>query len=219
MTKEGSMVDRLRVLVYSSSAAAMAGMEATLDVHGNGAREFVVVAHTRGYRELSRHAALLDANVVVLHGLGRDDLIRWGDRAQPAVVLAVEDDCSGADIAHAVRAGIISIVSVDTDLPGLRPACGEAFVASPYLSPSLVRPLMEYLSGRDARAQTRLRLTAREVQVLRHLAAGRSQSEISELMRISNRTVKHHLGNVYHKLGARSQAEAVVLAYREGLAN
>jgi DNA-binding NarL/FixJ family response regulator len=109
-------------------------------------------------------------------------------------------------------------VSIDTDLPALRLACAEAMAGRPYLSPSLLAALLAHLSGTDgAEPAEPLGLTAREAQVLRHLAGGRSQSDISAVMRISNRTVKHHLGNVYRKLGVHSQTEAIVRAYQHRL--
>jgi DNA-binding NarL/FixJ family response regulator len=133
-------------------------------------------------------------------------------------VLAVGDSACGADILHAVRVGITSIVSVDTDLSALPQACRGAVAGIPYLSPALLRTLLRYMSGNespDTRASSRL--TARETQILRHLTVGSSQSDISVQLRISSRTVKYHLGNLYQKLGVHSQAEAIVCAYRDGL--
>jgi DNA-binding NarL/FixJ family response regulator len=61
------------------------------------------------------------------------------------------------------------------------------------------------------------RLTARETEVLRHLAAGLGPAEIASRLFISRRTVGTHLENIMRKLGVRSRAQAVALAYREEL--
>jgi DNA-binding NarL/FixJ family response regulator len=50
--------------------------------------------------------------------------------------------------------------------------------------------------------------------VLRHLAAGRTDREISEQLGISPRTVETHVGSILHKLGVRNRAEAA-RRYRE----
>ena len=55
-------------------------------------------------------------------------------------------------------------------------------------------------------------LTARELEILRLIAAGRSNPEIAELLYLSLNTVKWHVKNLYGKLGASSRVEAAALA-------
>jgi DNA-binding NarL/FixJ family response regulator len=61
------------------------------------------------------------------------------------------------------------------------------------------------------------RLTPRETEVLRSLAQGLDPTEIAARLFISPRTVGTHLENITRKLGVRSRAQAVALAYREEL--
>jgi DNA-binding CsgD family transcriptional regulator len=60
-------------------------------------------------------------------------------------------------------------------------------------------------------------LTARELDVLRQLASGRSNREIAERLTISERTVEHHIANIYGKIEARGRVDATSFAYRHGL--
>ncbi len=60
-------------------------------------------------------------------------------------------------------------------------------------------------------------LTAREQDVLRLLAQGRSNRQIGEELFISGKTASVHVSNILAKLGAASRGEAVAVAYREGL--
>ena len=60
-------------------------------------------------------------------------------------------------------------------------------------------------------------LTPRELEVVRQLAAGRTNREIGEQLYISQKTASVHVSNILAKLGARSRAEAVSLAHRAGL--
>ncbi|GAA4308826.1 helix-turn-helix transcriptional regulator [Streptomyces venetus] len=60
-------------------------------------------------------------------------------------------------------------------------------------------------------------LTAREQEVLRLLALGRSNRRIGEELFISGKTASVHVSNILAKLGASSRGEAVAVAYREGL--
>ena len=60
-------------------------------------------------------------------------------------------------------------------------------------------------------------LSAREVEVLRLVAAGRTNKEIAEELTLSVRTVARHITNIYTKIGARNRAEATAYAGRQGL--
>ncbi|SDH52857.1 response regulator transcription factor [Nonomuraea jiangxiensis] len=62
-------------------------------------------------------------------------------------------------------------------------------------------------------------LTRREAEVLRLIARGRSNAEISGDLFIGEATVKTHINNLFAKIGARDRAQAVTYAYRHGLAD
>jgi PAS domain S-box-containing protein len=66
----------------------------------------------------------------------------------------------------------------------------------------------------DARAR---RLTAREVEVLGMLAAGRTTPEIAENLHISQLTARSHIQNILEKLEVHSKAEAVAFAFQKNL--
>lgn len=61
-------------------------------------------------------------------------------------------------------------------------------------------------------------LTPREIEVLRLIAGGRTNREMSEDLVLSERTVARHITNIYDKLGLRSKAEATAYAIRHNLA-
>jgi DNA-binding NarL/FixJ family response regulator len=60
-------------------------------------------------------------------------------------------------------------------------------------------------------------LTAREVDVLRLVAAGQSNREVAGALSVSERTVERHLENTYRKVGARNRADATAYAIRHYL--
>src|SRR5690606_37597630 len=60
-------------------------------------------------------------------------------------------------------------------------------------------------------------LTARELEVLRQLAAGKTNRTIADEMVISEKTVARHVSNIFGKLGISSRSAATAYAYEHGL--
>jgi DNA-binding NarL/FixJ family response regulator len=61
------------------------------------------------------------------------------------------------------------------------------------------------------------RLTERELEVLRQMATGASNTEIARRLMVSEATVKSHVGHVFAKLDVRDRAGAIVFAYQHGI--
>jgi DNA-binding NarL/FixJ family response regulator len=96
-------------------------------------------------------------------------------------------------------------------------AAGDALLA-----PSITRRLVEQFVQRPPPGQATpaalAELTARELEVLRLIARGRSNGEIARELVVSEATVKTHVHKIFSKLAVRDRVQAVVLAYETGLA-
>ena len=77
------------------------------------------------------------------------------------------------------------------------------------IPPAVAAQLAEHLSDES--------LTAREIEVLRHIAEGNRNKDIAERLFISEETVKVHVKHVMDKLGASDRTEAVAIAIRRGI--
>jgi DNA-binding NarL/FixJ family response regulator len=85
------------------------------------------------------------------------------------------------------------------------------------LFPTAIRRLAAAYGQGGAADRTPLaRLTGRELDVLRLMAAGRSNAEIAAELVVGLETVKTHVGNVLAKLGVRDRTQAVIVAYETG---
>jgi DNA-binding NarL/FixJ family response regulator len=95
-------------------------------------------------------------------------------------------------------------------------AAGESLLA-----PDITRRLIEEHVRRPRTTggvpEAVVSLTDREVEVLRHVARGATNTEIAQTLVISEATVKSHVGRILGKLGLRDRVQAVVLAYECGL--
>jgi DNA-binding NarL/FixJ family response regulator len=94
-------------------------------------------------------------------------------------------------------------------------AAGDAL-----LTPNVTGRLIdEFVRTRPRFRADRLReLTARELDVLRLMAIGRSNGEIAAELYVGTETVKTHVSRILAKLGARDRTQAVIAAYEAGLA-
>ena len=122
-------------------------------------------------------------------------------------------------MAGAIRAGAICYLHKDTNGTELRRAIKAAAAGQVQLSPAARRWLLEEMHGGPAADEpgTVPSLTERERDVLRLLAQGLSNPEISRELGLGENTVKTHVRNVLAKLGVHSRMQAVLQAQRLGL--
>lgn len=129
----------------------------------------------------------------------------------PAVkVIALTASIDEARMMGALRAGAAGYVRKDAEPEVLLAAVRAVARGRTYLDPTVSRQLLEAKVSRDD-------LTAREVDVLRQLALGRSNKEIAAALAIGEETVKTHVANLLAKLQVENRAQAIVQALKRGL--
>ena len=122
------------------------------------------------------------------------------------VVVADGDPSFRAFVSELVQRRSLSVV--------LTPTGGAALAAAREVRPALVAAAAGTV---DERAADDARFTPREQEVLALLADGHDPAAIASRLVISPRTVASHIQHLLSKLGVHSQAQAVAVAYREGL--
>jgi DNA-binding NarL/FixJ family response regulator len=120
---------------------------------------------------------------------------------------------------NALRAGASGFLLKDVPPAELITGISVAARGDALLAPSITRRLIEeYALKAPAEPPPGLdELTARELEVLKLLARGMSNAEITAHLIVSETTVKTHVAHVLMKLGLRDRVQAVVLAYEAGL--
>ena len=173
------------------------------------------VAMVRQYRP---DLALLDIRMPRLDGIEvvrriANDPDTSGTRAVMLTTFAEE-----SLLVDAVRAGACGYLLKSMPPEDIRAAVRMAASGQTAVASQLVdRLLHEYAEGRTTRSPVLDRLTERETDVLREVAAGRSNTEIAARLFVSEGTVKTHIAAVLRKLGVRNRTQAAVAAYELGL--
>jgi DNA-binding NarL/FixJ family response regulator len=137
------------------------------------------------------------------------------------VLTTYADDESVLD---ALQAGARGFLTKDADAEAIARALRAAADGQSTVDGDVQRRLIEAATKGRARpgqgrpaAELVEGLTAREIEVLRLIAAGLSNTEIARRLVVSEATVKTHVNHVFAKANLRDRAQAVAYAYRAGL--
>jgi two-component system, NarL family, response regulator LiaR len=118
----------------------------------------------------------------------------------------------------ALQAGAISYVLKDVMMDDLADAVRKAARGEAVLHPRVAERVIEEINGaKDAAFNPFTELTNREMEVLRLIARGMSNSKIAEELFISENTVKGHVSNILSKLQLADRTQAAVYAWEQGL--
>jgi DNA-binding NarL/FixJ family response regulator len=152
---------------------------------------------------------LLDLSMPRMSGL--DALARLRDEAPELRVLVMTASEKQENLVEAVGAGAAGYITKRSTDAQLRDAVATVHSGGAAVSPSLTTGLLRALSGAGPApvgpARTGTVLSERERQVLRHVADGLTDDEISGELHISPRTVQAHLARVRDKTGVRRRSE------------
>ena len=119
----------------------------------------------------------------------------------------------------ALRAGASGFLLKDAPAEDLVSAIHTLARGEALLAPAVTKRVIELFAATpmpSAPAALDL-LSGRELEVLRLLATGRSNTEIARHLFVSDATVKSHVSNVLSKLGVRDRVQAVIYAYEAGV--
>ncbi|BCJ28440.1 response regulator transcription factor [Actinocatenispora sera] len=164
---------------------------------------------------------VMDVRMPVLDGIAATRLLAGAGVEAPVKVLVVTTFNLDEYVYQALRAGASGFLLKDAPpaqlLHGIRTVASGAALLDPEVTRQLVGRYAARIRPMDGAAPDRP-LTPRELEVLRLIADGLSNSEIAATLRISQETVKTFVSRILTKLGLRDRVQAVVYAYRHGLA-
>lgn len=207
------MSDKISVLLVDDHALVRRGFrrmlddDETLEVVGEASNgtEAVQLAE-----KLRPQVIVMDCQLPELTGVAATRIIL---RSHPeTAILMLSMHAEGTLVRQALDAGARGYVLKNANDLDLASAIKNVAAGKSVIDPQLQRA--ETLKGeRDAA------LTARELEVLQHIVAGKSNKEIASELDLSVNTVSVHRANIMERLGIHKTAELVVYAIRNGLVN
>jgi DNA-binding NarL/FixJ family response regulator len=210
----------IRVLIADDQSMVRAGFRMLL----SGEEDIEVVAEASNGLEAVSQAArfnptvvLMDIRMPELDGLEATRRILATDSSARVLILTTFD--LDEYVYEALRAGASGFVLKDDPAEQLISAVRTVAAGEALLSPSVTKRVIKQFVRvpRPDPPKELDELTARERDILRLVARGLSNAEISQELYISETTVKTHITHILQKLGLRDRVQAVVLAYQTGL--
>ncbi|WP_415974909.1 response regulator [Rhodococcus sp. 077-4] len=167
---------------------------------------------------LAPAVVLMDVRMPGIDGVAATRTItESGSEARVLVMTTFDLD---EHVLGALRAGASGFLLKDTPPEDLVSAIRSVAAGDAVVSPKVTKRLLSRFvaqSSPSTDASILDALTAREREVLIHLATGLSNAEIAAVLHLSEATIKTHIGRILTKLSVRDRVQAVVLAYETGL--
>jgi DNA-binding NarL/FixJ family response regulator len=217
--------DPIRVLICDDHALFRRGLLMVIEDED----DLEVVAEAANGRDAIELAAeyapdvvLMDLRMPHVDGIAATRAILERQPSAAVILLTVSDD--EEDLFEAMKVGAAGYLLKEISIDEVGSAIRSVHRGERLVTPSLATKLItEFASiGRSVSTGNRVaantpQLTARELDVLRQVASGKSNRDIATALGIAENTVKNHVRNMLEKLRLHSRMEAVLYAVREKL--
>jgi DNA-binding NarL/FixJ family response regulator len=203
-------VEPLRILLIDDHPMLRAGLAAVLSpeagfrICGEAADGETAIAR---FDELLPDVALMDLQIPVVDGISAIAKIR--ERHPDACILVLTMFNTEHDIVRALQAGARGYLLKDASAEQLVAAVRDVSAGRRRVAPAVAATLADRV--------TQLPLTMRELTVLRLVAEGKSNKDISAALSIAESTVKVHVTHLFEKLEVSNRTEAAAAAVKRGL--
>jgi two-component system, NarL family, response regulator LiaR len=210
---------KISILIVDDHEVVRQGLRAYLDAQP----DFKVVGEASSGEDAVRLASDYLPDVVlmdlVMSGMGGVQATRRVKDATPRTQIVVLTSYHQDEfIFPALQAGAISYVLKDVGMDDLVDAIRKAAQGEAVLHPRVAERVIHEINGaKRAVYNPFTELTNREMEILRLIARGLSNSEIADDLVISENTVKGHVSNILSKLHLADRTQAAVFAWEQGL--
>ncbi len=160
---------------------------------------------------------LLDISMPSMSGIETMKRILKSKLKTKVIALTIHDE--KAYLVETMSLGVKGYVLKDAGSDILLEAIREVADGKEYVYPSMRKYLDQKTKKMILSGKTDVfdLLTSRELEVIKYLAEGKSNKDISDSLYISEKTVKNHISNIFKKLGVNDRTSAAMFAVKKGL--
>ena len=162
---------------------------------------------------------LMDLKMPIMNGVEATRQIRTKYPEVKVLVLTTYDDDEW--VFDAIQAGASGYLLKDTPRDEVVKAIRGTVTGKTYVDPSVAGKILRQASSHQTQPATLItsKLTDRETEVLRLLAKGLSNADISDRLFLTEGTVRNHVSAIMAKLGVSDRTQAAVIAIQHGLSD
>ncbi|HET8761156.1 MAG TPA: response regulator transcription factor [Nitrospiria bacterium] len=217
------MAKKIRVLIADDHQVVRDGLSAILQTKD----DIVVVGEAKDgveavekTKQLQPDVVLMDISMPRMTGVEATRKIKEQCPSVRVVVLTMYEE--EEYIFDLVKTGVAGYLLKNSDSAQIVKAIRSAAKGESFLHPTIAgKILTEFTHMAEGRgkkpAKGKSDLTEREQGVLQYIAEGKTNKEIANALSISEKTVKNHVRNIFHKLDVYDRTQAAIQAIRRGI--
>lgn len=215
-------MERIRVMLVENHSMVRQGLKQLIELESDIK---VVVEAADGIQAVDYYQikkpdiVLMDINMPKKNGLQALELIKQRDPNAKIIMLTFHQDKEY--LFQSLELGASGYVLKDADGYVLIEAIRKVYNGETYIQPAMAKELVvefkKYLEKGKANAKKSNILSERELEVLRLIAKGLLNKEIAKTLYISEKTVKHHVSNIFKKLNVSDRTQAAIYALKHNI--
>jgi len=215
--------DKIKVLIADDHRVVREGLSAILKTRPN----LEVVGEAQDGQEAVEKTRALEPDVILMDvsmpRMGGVEATRQIKREFPHIgIVALTMYEEQQYIFDLVRAGATGYLLKDSDSAQIVAAIEAIYRGESLIHPSVASKILSEFSALSQKKGKKPSwvehdLTDREITVLRLVADGKTNKEIANSLNLSEKTVKNHVRNIFHKLQVFDRTQAAILAIRKGI--
>jgi two-component system nitrate/nitrite response regulator NarL len=215
--------DGIRLLIADDHPIFRRGLRSVLESEPG----VVVVGEAEGGEEAVRLSRDLRPDILLLDlampGVsGMDALADMAASPSPVRTILLTASIEKGEIVKALQLGAAGVVLKSAPIELLFKSIRSVMAGQHWIGREAVSDLVQALraqmaGGGEKPARERFGLTARELEITTAVVAGLSNKEIARKLSLSEDTVKHHLTNIFDKMGASNRLELALFAVHHRL--